>query len=124
VANVVPCPAGTYSSNQYLTSVTQCVDCPPGKYCTIGSSIFSGYCNAGYICVGGQGVPNPTGVFDFSYTNSKSGPCPIGHYCPIGTTYPIPCPAGQYSPNTGAALCTNCDAGAFCEKQGLSAISG
>lgn len=24
-----------------------------------------------------------------------SGPCPLGHYCPIQSTLPTPCPAGR-----------------------------
>ena len=49
----VPCPAGTYSSEEYLTAEAQCQDCPPGKYCEIGASTFTGLCSEGYICTGG-----------------------------------------------------------------------
>jgi hypothetical protein len=34
----IPCPAGTYSFDKYLTSKSDCVPCPPGKYCLEGSS--------------------------------------------------------------------------------------
>jgi len=53
VANVVPCPAGTYSFNKYLKDVSECVECPPGKYCLIGSSGYTGFCSEGYVCTGG-----------------------------------------------------------------------
>jgi len=53
VQNVIPCPAGTYSSDYYLSSVSQCNNCPAGKYCEIGSAQFTGYCDKGYICTGG-----------------------------------------------------------------------
>lgn len=53
VDNVVPCPAGTYSFDKYLTAVEKCIDCPPGKYCEEGSSGFTGFCDEGYVCTGG-----------------------------------------------------------------------
>ena len=47
------CPPGTYSSEEYLTSQSQCEDCPPGKYCSgNGESSFTGLCAAGFICTG------------------------------------------------------------------------
>lgn len=27
--------------------------------------------------------------------------CPIGHYCPLGSAFPTPCPDGTYSNSTG-----------------------
>lgn len=97
VDNVVPCPAGTYSFDEYLSAESQCVDCPPGKYCEIGSSTFTGYCDQGYVCTGGAATATPTGVFDFlDYDSAKSGPCPVGHYCPYGSSYPRKCLSGTY----------------------------
>lgn len=27
--------------------------------------------------------------------------CPVGHYCPLGSSYPVVCPDGTYSNTTG-----------------------
>ena len=40
--------------------------------------------------------------------------CPIGKYCPEGTTSPRDCPAGTYSNTTGLSSCKNCPAGYYC----------
>ena len=36
---------------------------------------------------------------------------PAGHFCPAATLHPVPCPAGQYMPESGAAACQRCEAG-------------
>jgi hypothetical protein len=100
VSNVKPCPAGTYSSNQYLTSANDCNPCQAGKYCESGSTTFTGYCASGYVCVSGSPVADPnTGVEVFTFDNydsTNNGPCPKGHYCPYGSGYPRKCQSGQY----------------------------
>ncbi|KAJ1432528.1 hypothetical protein B484DRAFT_327254, partial [Ochromonadaceae sp. CCMP2298] len=35
--------------------------------------------------------------------------CPVGYYCPAGTSYPIACPAGRYSALTGQDELADCD---------------
>jgi hypothetical protein len=123
--NKIPCPAGTYNSDTYLTDVDECVNCPPGKFCNEGSSGFSGYCDAGYVCVGGSDTPTPSGTFTFDdYDNSNNGPCPIGHYCEYGSSFPIPCEPGYYMPDTGASECLECDPYNYCAESGLSAVTG
>ena len=42
------------------------------------------------------------------------GPCTVSHYCPEGTSVPLPCPAGTYNNRTGQANCTACPAGFYC----------
>ena len=42
------------------------------------------------------------------------GPCPISHYCPSGTDFPLACPAGTYNNITGQANCTECLTGYYC----------
>ena len=44
------------------------------------------------------------------------GPCPVSHYCPAGTGYPLACPAGTYNNITRQAVCTPCEAGYFCNE--------
>lgn len=42
------------------------------------------------------------------------GVCPVGHYCPTGTTVPLPCAAGAFSNVTGLSTCHQCPAGYYC----------
>ncbi|KAH3750576.1 hypothetical protein DPMN_185103 [Dreissena polymorpha] len=53
--------------------------------------------------------------------------CPVGHFCPEGTSEPQKCPAGSYSNSvrlTSAAECTPCTAGEFCEQAGMTTTNG
>ena len=44
-----PCPPGTYSNAEGLTSATSCSPCSPGFYCDgYGNRNVTGECNAGY----------------------------------------------------------------------------
>ena len=120
-----PCPAGTYNSFELAMSLTDCLDCPPGKYCTGGEQSFTGLCTKGYVCTGKQSVPNPSNVFTFAdYDPLRSGPCPIGHYCPTGSSFPVPCAAGTYQNEKGNYVCKSCDKYKFCGGIKLSAPSG
>lgn len=40
--------------------------------------------------------------------------CPIGHYCPQGSSNPIGCEAGSYADVTHLSLCKACPAGYYC----------
>jgi hypothetical protein len=125
IANVINCPAGTYSSDKYLYEAAQCNDCQPGKYCLEGSSTFTGYCNSGFVCVTGSGLASPSGTFDEStWAATSNGPCPTGHYCPYGSGYPRKCPVGTYAPTTGLSECLDCPAHNYCATAGLSAVTG
>ena len=60
--------------------------------------MFLGYslrCDAGYICLTGSHIPNPT-------DNVIGYVCPVGHYCPEGAVGELECDLGYYSPTTGA----------------------
>lgn len=46
----IDCPAGTYSPVERLSTASQCLDCPPGVYCTGGEDTWTDYCEEGYIC--------------------------------------------------------------------------
>ena len=96
-----PCPPGFF--------------CPPGtadplpctradSYCPAGSAapqpVSPGFysdpsrsrqsiCPPGSFCIAGMELPCPSGTFGASpglSTNTCSGPCPAGFYCPVGTT--------------------------------------
>lgn len=36
----------------------------------------------------------------FFFLQEAGGPCPVGHFCPQGTTQPQPCPEGTFSNKT------------------------
>jgi len=98
----VACSPGTYNSQFNAATQADCLQCPPGKYCKGGEQSFTGLCDKGYICTGGQSTPTPTNTFTKDdYSPSRSGPCPVGNYCPTGSSFPIPCPVGTYQDLTG-----------------------
>lgn len=42
------------------------------------------------------------------------GICPIGHFCPAGSSQPTACPDGQYQNQKGQSSCKPCPAGYYC----------
>lgn len=49
--------------------------------------------------------------------------CPQGHYCPLNSTLPLPCPRGTFNTNTesqSSAACSACPATYYCDEMGLS----
>jgi hypothetical protein len=63
------------------------------------------------------------GISPFFTDGQCSGACWKGHYCPKGTSYPIPCPAGTYAPVRGsqsADSCIPCFPGTFSDTAGNS----
>ncbi len=90
----ISCPAGTYQN-----SVAQgnCMNCPKGFFCPIGSIAFAG------------------------------NDCQAGYYCPeaTGAATDHPCPAGTYNGNADAFAidqCTACDPGHYCPTQAMTAV--
>lgn len=81
-ADPTPCPAGTFGNKTGGTSVGDaCAPCPAGSRCAAGA------------------------------TPGSWSACPIGHFCPEGTTAlssGVPCPAGTYNPATGASVIEDC----------------
>ena len=52
---------GTYGHQTHLSSPSECTDCPSGKYCEgTGLEIWTGDCEAGYLCIGGAKLKAPT----------------------------------------------------------------
>jgi hypothetical protein len=80
----------------------------------------SAQCEAGYFCKEGVRLECPPGRFGISEGLSSedcSGSCPVGFYCPAGTSEPLPCPAGRYGDSVGlsSAECSGaCAPGFFC----------
>lgn len=92
--------------------------CLPGNYCgTTGLSEVSGPCDAGYYCFA-QNVSDPRPA-----DGNGRGICWPGFYCGRGTTTPVPCPPGTFSPYKGLeniTQCTPCLAGFFCPENNLT----
>ncbi|CAI5693753.1 unnamed protein product [Oreochromis niloticus] len=104
-----------------LSNKSDCEFCPPGRYCSSsGLAAPTGVCSAGYLCIQGSVSPQPE-------DDPTGGHCSAGSYCPRGTSYMIPCPAGTFSSIEGAVsleACQPCLPGHFCAKDGLSFPSG
>ncbi|XP_047248691.1 ABC transporter G family member 25-like [Girardinichthys multiradiatus] len=116
-----PCPAGTFSSQMGLSNKSGCELCPPGRYCSSsGLASPSGVCSPGYFCIQGSVSAQP----EESPTGQR---CSAGSYCPQGTSYMVPCPAGTFSSIEGAVsieVCQPCLPGHYCAKPGASSPSG
>ncbi|KAE8295324.1 hypothetical protein D5F01_LYC06250 [Larimichthys crocea] len=119
-----PCPLGTFSNQTGAHSLSVCTPCPSGVYCSShGASTPQGSCLQGYFCQGGATEPTPQSSDNFP----RNGPCPVGHYCPTGGLFPIPCPLGSIRNTTGGISmesCSACPAGHYCSTEGLAKPSG
>lgn len=64
----------------------------------------------------------------YCVNKDRADPCPRGRYCPGSTGFNMElCPRGTYGPNemlSASVECTPCDAGAYCDGAGLTAVSG
>ncbi|XP_077105722.1 uncharacterized protein LOC143764221 isoform X2 [Ranitomeya variabilis] len=101
-----PCPVGTLKNITGGSSMDSCVPCYAGYFCaSVGLSLPTGLCSAGFFCPG-----------NFTSTTPTAFLCPKGHFCTAGSSHPIPCPTGQYQPNTGSHSCTPCQPGLFCQE--------
>ncbi|KYO38996.1 hypothetical protein Y1Q_0022586 [Alligator mississippiensis] len=124
-----PCPRGTFGPKPGATHESDCEPCPAGMYCSApGLTQPSGFCHSGYYCTKGAITPAPIRHRVESVGLSPPGNdiCPPGHFCPNGTSYPIPCPPGSYSSSLGLAAedqCQLCPAGRYCNRAGLSDLS-
>ncbi|XP_069750647.1 neurogenic locus notch homolog protein 4-like [Narcine bancroftii] len=124
-----PCAEGTYGPWPGAVSALGCVPCLAGMHCASnGLSSPTGPCHAGYYCTASAINPTPIKHLVDSDNGSFSGNdvCPMGHYCPEGSKYPLPCPLGSYSPTAGLRSeeqCQRCPIGHFCDQLGLTDLS-
>lgn len=79
-----------------------------GFFCKApGQSAPFGPCTAGHFCLSGAVSPTP----EDGVTGDR---CHPGHYCPVGSSFPLPCPPGHFSnstKNTELSACLPCPAG-------------
>ncbi|XP_062894520.1 uncharacterized protein LOC134340877 [Mobula hypostoma] len=93
------CPNGTYSDQEGLEDVSQCIACPAGMYCYSEGTMPNA-------------ISQPTGY------------CPKGHFCPVrtGNPFSFPCKRGFYQSNSAAEgedSCSQCPTGHYCDTSGL-----
>ncbi|KAG9482440.1 hypothetical protein GDO78_011238 [Eleutherodactylus coqui] len=101
-----PCPVGTLKNATGGSSTDSCVPCYAGYFCaSVGLTSPTGLCSAGFFCPG-----------NFTSTSPTAFLCPKGHFCTAGSSHPLPCPTGQYQPNTGSHSCTPCQPGFYCQE--------
>eukprot|EP00347_Sterkiella_histriomuscorum_P005935 403354701 len=82
--------------------------CGPGFYFGYGKCLL---CEPGYVCVGNTNTKYPVSV-------AKEGgyECPIGNYCPSGSTSPTKCPKGTFRQTPlgkSIADCFDCPSGSY-----------
>ena len=113
------CPVGSYCPIQSSSPKL----CDAGKFCDTESlSQPTGNCSKGYFCILGAKSFQPN-----KQPDNSSGPCPVGHYCPLGTINGQACPPGTYQPLERAESpddCKLCDAGYYCEGHGNEKPTG
>mmetsp|Transcript_6632 Transcript_6632/g.24821 ORF Transcript_6632/g.24821 Transcript_6632/m.24821 type:complete len:4721 (-) Transcript_6632:61-14223(-) len=114
------CPPGTFNNQYKLKEESECALCEGGKYCSdYGLEAPNGNCVEGYYCISGAINENGT----LGVLGGDSGLCPAGHYCQTGAAFPIPCPPGTFSPNSGnkyRSSCQQCESGKYCPFPGQS----
>ena len=104
----VACPSGTFLSSTGGQSLNDCTPCTPGRFCeSVGLTAVSGKCNAGFYCIFSAKSSSPS-------DGITGDICPVGNYCPEGTSLPITCDAGSYANVTRLATCMECPLGYFC----------
>lgn len=106
-ATPIPCPAGYYGPVVSATSLSDCLGCPAGYYCSgLGLDNVTGPCAAGYFCPG----------FASSKTQNSSEP---GFYSLEGSEIQLPCLPGTYNNLYRQDRCIDCPAGYFCNDTGM-----
>ena len=76
-------------------------------------------CDEGFYCTSGVDTPMPLLLNDTQCLldrvhQSVGDLCPVGYYCPRGSGYPQPCPAGSYQNSAGSSQCETCPPGYYC----------
>ncbi|CAG9331890.1 unnamed protein product [Blepharisma stoltei] len=107
--NHLECPAGTYNEKTQRWQLSDCLSCPPGKYCEGTSNVsWDGDCQEGYYCRGGAVQKNPN-------NDAQGGKCPKGYYCPAGSVLPTKCTPGSYCATTTLDVVSgSCTQGYYC----------
>ena len=116
-----PCPAGTHAnaSLAYLSSLDECITCPAGTSCSVGSPVPTLCLPGSFASHAKQATcePCPGGKYTLTSGNTACKICVRGSFCPNGTANPVACPDGTAGDLTGlesALQCSPCPAGYWC----------
>nr|XP_022291423.1 uncharacterized protein LOC111102827 [Crassostrea virginica]XP_022291424.1 uncharacterized protein LOC111102827 [Crassostrea virginica] len=83
-------------------------------------------CPLGFFCVHGNRIKCPVGHY-CPPGSSQALACPPGNYCPRGQFYPVQCSAGSYNPSNTSinnSACLSCPPGLYCFMPGLNKPTG
>lgn len=99
------------ASLSVLTSASQCIACPSGTYCSVGSLAATKCAPGTYSASERQPTCSrcPAGTFQDAEGQTSCKPCEPGYFCPQGATTGQPCKGGTYANRTGlesAKACT------------------
>lgn len=112
------CLAGTYNNQIGQSLISNCLDCPFGNYCPMGSPNAIP-CPINYYCpTSTQKIACPSGTYnDFtsSLTVDNCKKCLLGHFCSGNGASPAACLPGTYSKEVGTSICSNCPEGYSCQ---------
>ena len=104
-AAALPCPGGRYANQTiiatigYLRGLDECVICPPGMSCSVGSDMPTPCLPGSFSAT--EAAPTcdlcPAGEFQNLYGQTSCKDCIRGFYCNKGASTPVPCPGGTSS---------------------------
>ncbi|KAK7882551.1 hypothetical protein WMY93_028725 [Mugilogobius chulae] len=99
------CPIGTFSPVSGVSDRNACLPCPGGSFCSgVGLSAPTGLCAPGQLLLL---VPLWSNYGYCSAMSSRS-------LCPLGSSFPLPCPAGTYQDQETQSSCMVCKPGYYC----------
>lgn len=137
----IACPVGYFNPGVRGTALADCMFCPPGYDCPVGTGDYELYpCLGGKYCKGDAAAATdcPGGFYRNKLRGIEKGSCeqcPDGNYCPTGNTNPLPCARGyigplgsddqiacpegtynMYDSRYKIEDCVTCPAGSYCEE--------
>lgn len=121
-----PCPEGSFSYLEGLTSVNDCLQCPYGRFCGLNADggpitqvADASECPEYDKCYPTAG--------DNTFTSTDVTDCSVGEICATNTAVPTLCPPGSYtdplattSGNSQSDYCLPCPANKYCPDWGLT----
>ena len=112
-----PCPVGTFNPDTGSDSIDDCQACTAGSYCdSPGINTVTGNCAAGYYCSGSAIIATPIDT-------DTGGICPLASYCPESSTSPTDCDAGKYCNQQGlSSPVADCYKGFYCNAKSTTAV--
>ena len=108
-----PCQPGTFLPGRRHQNISECQPCTAGEHCNkTGLAATDGKCDKGYYCPPGQSISTPAPY-----------PCPVGHYCLVGSPLPTRCENGTYQDSKYSFECKDCEAGYYCDNTNMAVSS-